>query len=45
VSVSGWEAALERWKLARRSALGDPATEADLFGFFQAFRPEGSSIR
>jgi len=44
VSVSGWKAALERWKLARRSALSDSATEADLFGFFQAFRPEGKGL-
>lgn len=44
MSPSSREVALERWKLARQNAVGDPATEADLYGFFQSFRPDGKGL-
>jgi hypothetical protein len=44
VSLSSQKVALERWRLARRNALRDSATEAELYGFFQSFRPDGRGL-
>jgi hypothetical protein len=44
VNTTSREVALERWRRAREEALGDPATEADLYGFFQSFRPDGRGL-
>jgi hypothetical protein len=44
LNLSSPEAALDRWKLARRRAPGDPVIEADLYGFFQPFRPDGAGL-
>jgi hypothetical protein len=44
VSRSSRDLALERWRLARRDAPSNPATEADLYGFFQSFRPDGEGL-
>ncbi len=44
MSLSSREVALERWRLARGRAVGDEVTEADLYGFFQSFRPDGKGL-
>jgi len=44
VSLISQPEALERWQLARQKGLGDPKAEAELYGFFQAFRPDGKGL-